>query len=652
MRGELFTLLILSRLKPGISMAIVQLAKADLRFGNTLILDEADFEIERGEKVALLGRNGQGKSTLLKLIQGQFGLGGGNLFIQNGIRVAYLPQEVPDFVEGKISDWVGQGFGEIWKTWLSYNHAVQTGDMNGVEKGASLLDEEQAWGLEAKVLSMCQQMGLDPEGELNQLSGGNKRRVLLAEALLAAPDLLLLDEPTNHLDIESIAAIERTLLSFNGAFVLVSHDRAFMQKTCTEILELDRGKLYRYHCRYDDFLKHREERLHAENLANQQFDKKLAEEEVWIRKGIQARRTRNMGRVRALLDMREERKARREKQGQVKMNLQEAEKSGRQVLDIKDLSFSYSGEGKRIVHRLNWRLNRGDKVALIGPNGCGKSTLLKLFLGQLQADEGEVVEGTQVQWVYFDQLREQLDLEKNVAENVLPHAEFIEVNGAKRHIMSYLQDFLFSSDRARSPVKVLSGGERNRLLLARLFLQPFNLLVLDEPTNDLDMESLEILEERLMDYRGTLILVSHDRNFIDNVAISTLAFEGEGVWKEYVGGYQDYLRQRNEETKSSKNEKVLEKDIPSKVSAQVEKDSRDIKVNVKRKLSYKETRELEELPDKIERSENEIELLQQQMQDPEFYKRDPKEIQESNEKLESLEMRLMEMYERFEELSN
>jgi ATP-binding cassette subfamily F protein uup len=621
-------------------MAIIQLAQAHLRFGNTIILDGAEFELERGDKVALLGRNGQGKSTLLKLIQGQFSLNEGDLFTQNGTTVGYLPQEVPKFEEGKVSEWVGKGI-DGWQYWLDYQTAIATEDFDKMDTLGVKLEDLQGWDWESRVNSICSQVGLDPDTEVSTLSGGNKRRVLLAEVLLRNPDVLLLDEPTNHLDIESIQAMEKTLNAFSGALVLVTHDRTFMQKVCDTLIELDRGSIFRYNCRYNDFLKHREERLHSEKMANHHFDKKLAEEEVWIRKGVQARRTRNQGRVKDLLKMREERSQRKEKQGNLKLNVQEATKSGRQVINAKKVDFSYGPDLDPIVTDLNFLLSRGDKVALIGPNGCGKTTLLNLMLGKLEPTAGEVVLGTQIEMVYFDQLREQLDEEKTVAQNVSPYSEMIEFRGATRHIMGYLQDFLFNSDRARSPVKVLSGGEKNRLLLARLFLKPFNLLILDEPTNDLDMESLEILEEMLIDYTGSLILVSHDRRFIDNVAISTLVHEGESNWKEYVGGYEDWLRQRPKPLTAAETKKVKATEIQAEVPKAPTQ---------KKKLSFKEKRELEELPKKIEDAELAIEELQAEMQDPDFYKQSADDVQKATDRLADLESELEGFYDRYEAL--
>jgi len=529
-------------------MAYITIRDVQLAFGGPALLDGANFNLERGERVCLIGRNGEGKSTLLKLIEGSLLPDQGEIALQNGITISMLAQDVP-MDSGKVADIVAEGAGEaalVLKEYHEASDACVLGDMEACDRMGNLqhkLDLLDGWALETKVNSILSKMGLDPEADLADLSGGRKRRVLLARALLTQPDVLLLDEPTNHLDVESIEWLEKFLLDQNNLTLLfISHDRAFVDSIATRIVELDRGVLRSYEGNYSRYLDLKAQQMEAEEKQNALFDKRLAEEETWIRQGIKARRTRNEGRVRALKDLREQSKARRSQQGKVSMATQEANRSGKLVFDIEHLSVAF-GDNAPIIKDFSALVLRGDRIGLVGDNGVGKTTLIKAILGELEHG-GSVKTGTQLEVAYFDQLRNALDLEKSVMANVSEGSDFVDVNGGRRHIYSYLQDFLFSPERARTPVKALSGGERNRILLAKLLLKPSNLIVMDEPTNDLDMVTLELLEEMLSDYKGTLLLISHDRAFMDNVVTSTWVFDGKGNIDEYIGGYQDYLEQR------------------------------------------------------------------------------------------------------------
>ncbi len=531
-------------------MAYITLRDVQLAFGGPALLDGANFNLESGERVCLIGRNGEGKSTLLKLIEGSLLPDSGEVSIQNGLTVSMLAQDVP-MDSGKVADIVADGAGEAAEVLKAYHQATDAcmlGDMEACDRMGNLqhkLDQLDGWALENKVNALLSKMGLDPNADLADLSGGRKRRVLLARALLTQPDVLLLDEPTNHLDVESIEWLEKFLLDQNNLTLLfISHDRSFVDSIATRIVELDRGILRGYEGNYSRYLELKAQQMEAEEKQNALFDKKLAEEEAWIRQGIKARRTRNEGRVRALKALREESKARRSQQGKVSMATQEANRSGKLVFDIEHLSVSY--DGKPLIKDFSTLVMRGDRIGLVGDNGVGKTTLIKAILGEIEHG-GSVKTGTQLEIAYFDQLRNALDLEKTVMANVSEGSDFVDVNGNRRHIYSYLQDFLFSPERARTPVKALSGGERNRILLAKLLLKPSNLIVMDEPTNDLDMVTLELLEEMLSEYKGTLLLISHDRAFMDNVVTSTWVFDGKGGIAEYIGGYQDYLLQRPDE---------------------------------------------------------------------------------------------------------
>ena len=631
-------------------MAYITLRDVQLAFGGPALLDGANFNLERGERVCLIGRNGEGKSTLLKLIEGSLLPDAGEVSIQNGITIAMLAQDVP-MDSGKVADIVADGAGEaatVLKAYHEASDACVLGDMDACDRMGNLqhkLDQLDGWALENKVNAILSKMGLDPNADLADLSGGRKRRVLLARALLTQPDVLLLDEPTNHLDVESIEWLEKFLLDQNNLTLLfISHDRAFVDSIATRIVELDRGVLRSYEGNYSRYLDLKAQQLEAEEKQNALFDKKLAEEEAWIRQGIKARRTRNEGRVRALKALREESKARRFQQGKVNMGVQEAARSGKLVFDIEHLGVSY--DGKALIKDFSAIVMRGDRIGLVGDNGVGKTTLIKAILDEVE-HSGTVKIGTQLEIAYFDQLRNQLDLEKSVKDNVSEGSDFVDVNGQRRHIYSYLQDFLFNPERARTPVKALSGGERNRVLLAKLLLKPSNLIVMDEPTNDLDMVTLELLEEMLAEYKGTLLLISHDRAFMDNVVTSTWVFDGKGHIEEYVGGYQDYLQQRPDQTVV--DQKMAVKKAQAKAeAAKVEA----APAPVKKKLSYKDQRELDSLPAEIEALEAEQTQLSEKLADGSWFVTDAGAATQASQRLAEIEELLLEKLERWDELEN
>lgn len=632
-------------------MALISLRDIQLAFGGPSLLDGASLSIERGERVCIIGRNGEGKSTLLKLVNGSLTADSGEVSKINGLRIAMLEQDVP-MSSGIVADIVASGAGDVAQVLIDYHHASDAcvaGDMDACERMGDLqskMDDMDGWSLERQVDTILAKMNMDGTMDLADLSGGRKRRVLLARALLTQPDVLLLDEPTNHLDVESIEWLEQFLLDWpNLTLLFISHDRAFVDRIATRIVELDRGILRSYEGNYARYLELKEQQMEAEEKQNANFDKKLAEEEVWIRQGIKARRTRNEGRVRALKALREEFKARRSQQGSVNMAAQEASKSGKLVFDIEHLSLSF-GE-QLLVRDFSAVVMRGDRIALIGDNGVGKTTLIRALLGE-QEHGGEVKTGTQLQVAYFDQLRNQLDLEKTVLENVSAGSDFIEINGARRHVLSYLQDFLFSPQRARTPVKALSGGERNRLLLARLLSKPSNLLIMDEPTNDLDMVTLELLEEMLASYQGTLLLISHDRAFVDEVVTSTWVFDGKGGIEEYVGGYQDYLQQREQQLRQKAGAQAKVNAEPAK--DQKNKTNSSANVSKKAKLGYKDQRELDALPAAIAALENEQKYLEQQLADPEWFNRDADAATKAAARLALIEQELMDKLERWTEL--
>ncbi|MEK5742203.1 ATP-binding cassette domain-containing protein [Acinetobacter variabilis] len=631
-------------------MAYITLRDVQLAFGGPALLDGANFNLERGERVCLIGRNGEGKSTLLKLIEGSLLPDSGEVSLQNGITISMLAQDVP-MDSGKVADIVADGAGEASEVLRAYHEASEAcvlGDMEACDHMGHLqhqMDQLDGWALETKVNSILSKMGLDPEADLADLSGGRKRRVLLARALLTQPDVLLLDEPTNHLDVESIEWLEKFLLEQNNLTLLfISHDRAFVDSIATRIVELDRGILRSYEGNYSRYLDLKAQQLEAEEKQNALFEKKLAEEEAWIRQGIKARRTRNEGRVRALKELREESKARRFQQGKVNMSTQEAQRSGKVVFEIEHLSVKF-GDNAPIINDFSALVMRGDRIGLVGDNGVGKTTLIKAILGEIEHG-GTVKTGTQLEIAYFDQLRNVLDLEKSVKDNVSEGSDHVDVNGQRRHIYSYLQDFLFSPERARTPVKALSGGERNRILLAKLLLKPSNLIVMDEPTNDLDMVTLELLEEMLAEYKGTLLLISHDRAFMDNVVTSTWVFDGKGNIDEYVGGYQDYLEQRPDQTV------VDQKMAVKKAQAKAEAAVAPVAPAPKKKLSYKDQRELELLPAEIEALEKEQAELSDKLADGSWFVTDAAAATKASERLGEIDEILLEKMERWDELEN
>lgn len=615
-------------------------------FGGPKLLDDAGLTIAKRERICLLGRNGEGKSTLLRILYGQIEADKGEVEAIPGLRVGKLDQEVPADLEGTVFEVVADGLGQAARTVAEYHHLLhELGEQPDDAKIADRLDDIQheldqtdGWALEHKVENILQRTELDGDQLFAALSGGNKRRALLARALIADPHILLLDEPTNHLDIPGIRWLEEFLRKADIALLFVSHDRAFIQRVANKILDLDRGQLTRWECAYDTFLERKAELLAGEAKQQAVFDKKLAEEEVWIRKGIQARRTRNEGRVRALKKLREERAERRNLQGKSKLDLNDAQASGRKVVTIKEISYSW-GE-RRLIEDFSTTIWRGDKIGIVGLNGSGKTTLLNLILKKLEPQSGSVTHGTKLEVAYFDQHRAQLDDKLSVAENVHPSGEMVTINGKPRHILSYLQDFLFTPHTSRSPITKLSGGERARLLLARLFLQPANVLVLDEPTNDLDIETVELLEERLLEYSGTLLLVSHDRSFLDNVVTSTIALEGDGVIEEYVGGCEEWLRK--EDAKKAK---------PAPTKAAPITTAAEPPPAPKRKLSNREREALKALPVEIKRMEAELAALSEKMASAEYYQDPASDLTGDAKKLEKLEVDILEAYERLESLS-
>ena len=624
-------------------MPLIQFQNVDYSVGGPLLLEQISLTIEPGERVCIVGRNGAGKSTLMRLMDGELRPDDGEIRLQGGVVVARMAQEVPQDTAGSVFDVVAAGLGDLGTLLAQYHHAVHEGDMDAMARAQTQIEAQHGWDLDRRVQQVLERLELPEDAEFSALSGGMKRRVLLAQALVRNPDVLLLDEPTNHLDIEAIDWLEGFLKSFAGSIVFVTHDRSFLRALATRIIEIDRGALTSWPGDYDNYLRRREERLHAQAQENARFDKLLAQEEVWIRQGIKARRTRNEGRVRALKAMRRERAERRELTGKVKMEVASTQASGKKVIEMADTSQAFSD--KIILRDASTTLLRGDKVGIIGPNGSGKSTLLKILLGALTPDAGTVTQGTQLQIAYFDQHRSQLDESRNAIENVAGGADFVEINGSRKHIIGYLQDFLFSPERARAPITRLSGGERNRLLLAKLFAQPSNLLVMDEPTNDLDVETLELLEELLLDYNGTLLLVSHDRDFLDNVVTSTLALEGDGRLGDYVGGYSDWLRQRpvaaQEDKATSMDARLRGHD-----------ESKDIAATppAKKKLSYKDQRELDQLPARIEQLEADVAERTAAMQDAAFYKQEAAAQQRANAELAAAQAELDAAYARWEVL--
>jgi len=631
-------------------MALLSLRDIQLSYTHPPLLAGVSLSIEEGERICLIGRNGEGKSTLLKIMDGRITPDDGERVLQRGARIARLEQEVPQDLHGRVFDVVADGLGAIAATVKEYHAASEALASGGAQASLDRLDRAQqaleaadGWQIEQQVEQVISRMQLDAEADFGALSGGMKRRVLLARALAGGPDLLLLDEPTNHLDIEAISWLEEFLLTWKGALVFITHDRGFLRRLATRIVELDRGRLFDFPGDYDNYLRRREEMDNAEALANARFDKQLAQEETWIRQGIKARRTRNEGRVRRLEAMREQFSARRQRQGQARLTLNATERSGKLVCEAADVCYAW--DGRTIIRDFSTTLMRGDRVGIIGPNGCGKSTLLKLLLGRLQPDSGSIELGTRLEVAYFDQLRDQLDPHKTVLDNVAGGSDKVEVNGRSKHVISYLGDFLFPPARCRQPVEALSGGERNRLLLAKLFTRPFNVLVLDEPTNDLDLETLELLEDLLLEFDGTLLLVSHDRDFLDNVVTSTLVFEGEGRVREYVGGYADWLRQRAAGSALPGGAK------PAADKQAQPKGTQSGPQERARKRSYKEQRELDALPERIEALESELKDVQGQLGDPQAYEALGADgLSRLGERLKAVEQELEHCYARWEAL--
>jgi len=623
-------------------VALVSLQNIKLAFGGPELLDGVTLQINSNERVCLVGRNGAGKSTLMKIIAGEMTPDSGEVIYGQGVRIASLPQEVEKDLSGTVFDVVSGGLGNMVGLLSEYHsismrlaHGADAVLMAELERIQHLIESSGGWQVQQRVETVISRLRLDPDAPVAELSGGNKRRALLARALVNEPDLLLLDEPTNHLDITSIAWLEEFLSGFRGSILFITHDRRFLQTLATRIIELDRGRVTDWPGDYAAYLTRRQSELDAETTRNAHFDKKLSQEEAWVRQGIKARRTRNEGRVRALKEMRTERRARREEVGSAVMSLNEAERSGRLVLKARRINYLY--EGNHVINDFSTTIMRGDKIGIIGPNGSGKTTLLRILLGELKPYSGSVRMGYNLNVAYFDQHRAQLDDERSVMQNVSEGSDHVTVNGRTRHIISYLADFLFPPDRARSPVKVLSGGERNRALLAKLFTKPSNVLVMDEPTNDLDTDTLELLEEMLMEYEGTVLLVSHDREFLNNIVTSTIVFEGGGRVEEYVGGYDDWLRQRRPSL-PEKTEK------PAKQAKPRQKEKRP------RILTFKDKKELEALPALIETLETERNGLYESLADPELYKQDGSRIPEIKARIGELEKEVTAAYERWEAL--
>ncbi|EBV0107230.1 ABC transporter ATP-binding protein [Salmonella enterica subsp. enterica serovar Derby] len=628
-------------------MSLISMHGAWLSFSDAPLLDNAELHIEDNERVCLVGRNGAGKSTLMKILNREQGLDDGRIIYEQDLIVARLQQDLPRNIAGSVYDFVAEGIeeqAEYLKRYHEISRLVMTDpsekNLNEMARVQEQLDHHNLWQLENRINEVLAQLGLDPNAALSSLSGGWLRKAALGRALVSNPRVLLLDEPTNHLDIETIDWLEGFLKTFNGTIIFISHDRSFIRNMATRIVDLDRGKLVTYPGNYDQYLLEKEEALRVEELQNAEFDRKLAQEEVWIRQGIKARRTRNEGRVRALKAMRRERSERREVMGTAKMQVEEATRSGKIVFEMENVD--YQVEGKQLVKDFSAQVQRGDKIALIGPNGCGKTTLLKLMLGQLQADSGRIHVGTKLEVAYFDQHRAELDPEKTVMDNLAEGKQEVMVNGKPRHVLGYLQDFLFHPKRAMTPVRALSGGERNRLLLARLFLKPSNLLILDEPTNDLDVETLELLEELIDGYQGTVLLVSHDRQFVDNTVTECWIFEGGGKIGRYIGGYHDARAQQEQH--------LATKQPMAKKNEEVIAPKAEIVKRGSSKLSYKLQRELEQLPGQLEDLEAKLEALQAQVADAAFFSQPHEQTQKVLADLSQAEQELEQAFERWEYL--
>ncbi|GAB2182426.1 ATP-binding cassette domain-containing protein [Denitratisoma sp. agr-D3] len=624
---------------------IASLSNACLAFGHVALLDHTELQLHAGERVALIGRNGTGKSSLLKALAGEAHLDDGEVWRAAGIRVAHVPQE-PNFDPASaVFDAVVSQAGGAAQLLRDYHRLIHAagddpGQLDKLHEVQNALDASGGWAVEARISRVLETLKLREDALVGSLSGGAKKRLALACALVGEPDLLLLDEPTNHLDVDGILWLEELLLGFAGSVLLITHDRRFLDRVATRIVELDRGKLASFPGNYSQYQERKSQLLVAEEKANARFDKLLAQEEIWIRKGVEARRTRSVGRIARLVDMRKERAERRNRLGQVELQVDKGEASGQLVAELSHVSKHY--EGRAIVEDFSCRILRGDKIGLIGPNGAGKSTLIKLILGEVAPDSGQVRLGTRLTIAYFDQMRAQLNEEATLADTISPGSEYVEIGGKRKHVIGYLGEFLFAPERARSPVRTLSGGERNRLLLARLFAQPANLIVLDEPTNDLDIETLELLEELMQDYPGTLLLVSHDRAFLDNVVTQTIAFEGGGRWKEYVGGYADWERMRPVAAAETKS---LAKGAETPSAAKPV-----VKPKAKSGLSYKEQKELDALPDRIAALEAEQQTIGERLADGSVYRDAPAEAKALGERSQALEAELLAALERWEQL--
>ena len=615
-------------------MPLLQLSEVSLAYGHVPLLDHADLVVEPGEHIGLIGRNGTGKTSLLRIIEGGTRPDDGKHWVAPGIRIASVEQEPELEARRTVFEVVALGVGEARQLLLDYHAAASAGELERMHELHEALDHANAWAIEHRIEATLDRLKLPADTFVDELSGGLRKRVALARALVVEPSLLLLDEPTNHLDVDAIEWLEEALAALPGAVIFVTHDRRFLDRVAQRVIELDRGRLTSYAGNFTEYEKRKAEALAIEAVRAQKFDKVLAQEEVWIRKGVEARRTRNEGRVRRLEALRAEREARRERVGSVEISLSPGERSGRLVAELEDVSKSYGD--KRVVDRFSCRVMRGDKIGLIGPNGSGKTTLLKLILGEIPPDSGSVRLGSKIAVAYFDQLRAALNDEATISDTIAPGSDFVEIDGARRHVISYLENFLFPPERSRALVKSLSGGERNRLLLARLFARPANVVVLDEPTNDLDIETLELLEALLQDYSGTLFLVSHDRAFLDNVVTQTIAFEGAGRWKEYAGGYSDWKRAPKGGSAEARPEVELQLSHPRR--------------RVPNKLTYKETRELEALPAMLEALEREQEELARKLADPAIYQDRTVDVKALNARHAENDSQLIRLLERWEEL--
>ncbi len=630
-------------------MELLRFQQASLAFGTHPILDKVDFSLFAGERVCLVGRNGAGKSSFLKILTGHQNLDDGQVVRQNNLVISRLEQDPPARVDIKVADFIREGAGDLAEKLQRFyqlaDHFSEATEAEQREFGAlqAELDTRQGWQLESRIEELCLQFEMDPNTTLASLSGGWLRKAALAKALVSQPNVLLLDEPTNHLDVAAIQWLEQFFLNFKGAIIFISHDRAFIRALASRIIDLDRGELTSHPGNYAEYLERKQKMLETEQQHNALFDKKLAEEEVWIRQGIKARRTRNEGRVRALKALRNERAARVEQLGKVEFAIEQSQKSGKLVFEAKGVNVSFKGEA--VLKDLNVLVMRGDRIALVGPNGVGKSTLIKTLLGEYKADSGEIKRGTNLEVAYFDQHRIQLDLDATVQDNVADGKQEITQNGQTRHVLSYLQDFLFAPARARTPVRALSGGEKNRLLLARLFAKPSNLLILDEPTNDLDVETLELLEDILQQYQGTVLLVSHDREFVNNTVTSSLYFAGQGKVVDIAGDYEDVVAYQKRQQNQVKAVETVQKSVKP-----VEEKPVELSSGSSKKLSYKEKRELELLPALIETLDAELSALQQQVNDPQFFRQSAESTQKTLNLLHETESKLAHAYERWEQL--